>query len=285
MRIIWVHENLNRDPQAYSKFNLLVMFASVSLWKRNHPEDYTVIYVDPMTYELLERLGVISLWDEVIKIDFEKNFNKEVFWAGTKLQVLALQTEPCVIMDGDTLVFKPFKQHFKEGRVLVANYENGRGYYPTNLDPYVRKLSYRARWQTESCNVSFLYLPDPIFTQKYANLSIKFMEEFTKLKAPHSKYLIFAEQLLLRHLLDREKVEYIPIISTPWDCDKWQWESKPGEGIMSIEDRWNTFRHYGPLKAWYKKDDPDHPYKEETEMLLNCINFHTFIDLSSITRQ
>jgi len=120
LKVIWVYENINKKEDHYSKFNLLVMFASVSLWKRNHPEDTAWLYCDWMTKELLQKLGVTSLWDNIELIDFNSPVNKEVFWASSKLHVLSLQKEPVIILDGDTLVFKPFIHHFKHNQVLVS---------------------------------------------------------------------------------------------------------------------------------------------------------------------
>ena len=40
------------------------------------------------------------------------------------------------------------------------------------------------------------------------------MEEFTKAKAPNSQYLIFAEQLVLRHMIDRDKIKLRSLQST-----------------------------------------------------------------------
>jgi len=288
LKVIWVYENINKKEDHYSKFNLLVMFASVSLWKRNHPEDSAWLYCDWMTKELLEKLGVTSLWDNIELIDFNSPVNKEVFWASSKLHVLSLQKEPVIIMDGDTLVFKPFKHHFKPNQVLVSNLELGRGYYPSGLDPLIRQLSYkpRPRWKTEALNVSFLYLPDPDFTNLYAKLSLEMMEEFTKLNAPNSKYLIFAEQLLLRHLLDKHNIDYRPIISNAWDCDKWEWDKQnTNNGIWPIDDSQTNFWHYGPLKDFIKDDHELHPYDKEIKMLHNCINFHKFIDLSIVAKR
>lgn len=284
MKVIWVYENITREREQYSKFNTLLMLASVSLWKKNHPEDDTWLYCDNITHSLLKDLEVDSLYDNIQVIDFDnKAINKEHFWASSKLQVLSLQTEPVIIMDCDTLVFKPFKQHLVKDQILFANREFGRGYYPTAMDPLIRNLSYKARWQTDSVNVSFLYLPDPEFTRNYANLSLQLMEEFTSAKAPNSRYLIFAEQLLLKHLINKNNVENRAVISTEWDCNKWQWSKVETNGIWTIKESWQYFRHYGPLKKWYKSDnDKDHSYTEEMEMLRNCINFHKFIDLSSI---
>jgi len=286
LKIIWVYENITKQREEYSKFNTLLMLASVSLWKRNHPEDDTWLYCDELTHSLIKDIGVESLYDNIEIIDFKtRPIEKKNFWASSKLQVLALQKEPVIIMDCDTLVFKPFKNHLKENQVLFANREFGRGYYPTAMDPLIRALSYKARWQTDSVNVSFLYLPDPDFTREYANLSLRLMEEFTALKAPNSRYLIFAEQLLLKHLLNKNKIDHRAVISTEWDCNKWEWSKKETDGIWSIKDSWQWFRHYGPLKQWYKSNDPAHPYDVEMEMLRNCINFHKFIDLSSLSKR
>ena len=287
MKVIWVYENISKKREHYSQFNLLVMFASVSLWKRNHPEDRTFLYTDFMTKELLEKIGVTSLWDNVEVIEFNSPIDKSTFWASSKLHILSLQNEPVIIMDGDTLVYKRFKEHLKPNQVLVSNLELGRGYYPSGLDSYVRKLSYRPkpRWKSQALNVSFLYLPDPEFTKLYANLSLEMMKEFTDMNVPNSKYLIFAEQLLLRHLLDKHNVEYKPIIANPWDCDKWNWSKKQDDGIWSYEDSQVHFWHYGPLKDFYKEDHGLHPYDEEIKMLRNCINFHKFIDISHIAKR
>lgn len=283
MKIIWVFENIYKKEDSYSRMNILLMLASVRLWKKHHPEDTTYLYCDIITYSLLEKLEVLSLYDKVEIIDFEEKVNKEHFWASSKLKVLSLQTEPVIIMDCDTLVFKPFKQYLESDTVMYTNKEHGRGYYPTSIDPYVRKLSYKARWKTDSVNVSFLHLPDPKFTQEYANLSLQLMREFTELGVPNSKYLIFAEQLLLKHLLDKNKVKHKAVIKSEWDCNNWRWSEIETDGLWNIKESWSHFRHYGPLKKWYKKDDPDHSYKEEMEMLRNCINFHKLIDLSYIT--
>jgi len=284
LKVIWVYENIKRELSAFSKFNILVMLASASLWKKNHPEDRTVLYCDPFTYDFYKSIGVLSIYDEVEILAFDNQIDKKTFWASSKLEVLSRQTEPIIIMDGDTLVFKRVKELINPNEVMVSNFEIGRGYYPTSIDPYIRKLSYRPRWKTDSVNVSFLHLPDPEFTQYYAKLSLQLMDEFTKMEAPNSKYLIFAEQLLLKHLLDKHDIPHRGMLSTAWDCDAWEWSKTELSGLWTIKDSWKYYNHYGPLKQWYKADDPGFPYKKEIDMLLNCINFHKLIDLSMIEK-
>ena len=273
MRIIWVLENIDNDRQFYSKLNILLLLASVRLWKRNQPEDYCVLYADSMTRDLLHELKVHHFWDEISLYSPQRKINTKVFWAASKLEILAKQTEPVIIMDNDTLVFKPIKEHLDLTKVYVCNFEVGKGYYPTAIDPFVQQLSYKARWKTESVNVSFLNLPDPEFTMMYSNMSLKFMEEFTEMGVPHSQYLIFAEQLLLKHLLDKNKIEYNSILATNWDCKLWQWGEDHSKGIWSVNDSGLYFKHYGPLKSWIKKNLGDQNYEEEVKLLLNCINF------------
>ena len=277
MKVIWVLENIrdNHNSHDYyinSKLNVLLLLASVNLWRKNHPEDTCVLYADDITIDFFDKLKVLDFWHEVKLVPDTRKINKGIFWAQSKLQVLATVNEPVILMDNDTLVYKPFKHHLKDDQVLVTNFEYGRGYYPTAIDPYVRQLSYKRRWKTESINVSFLYLPDYKFTQNYAEISLNMMEELTALKAPNSQYLIFAEQMLLKQMLDENNIDYRSVISTYWDCDKWDWGKEHDRGIWRFYDSERYFKHYGPLKAYVKDSRGGQNYESEIKMLENCIN-------------
>lgn len=273
MKIIWVLENIENDIKFYSRLNILLLLASVRLWKRNNPEDNCVLYADKLTKEVLVKSNVHHFWDSIIEFNSNPNINKKVFWAASKLEVLAQQTEPIIIMDNDTLVFKPIKKYLDLSKVYVCNFEVGKGYYPTAIDPFVQKLTTKKRWKTNSVNVSFLNLPDPDFTRRYANRSIKMMEEFTAMNVPHSQYLIFAEQLLLKHILDEEKIPHSSIIATNWDCKKWEWGEDHHNGLWTMMESGLYFKHYGPLKGWIIESKADQDYDTEIKLLENCINF------------
>ena len=279
MKTIWVYENIQEDVKFYSKLNVALLLSSVTLWKRNHPTFECVLYCDSMTKSLLEELQVTHLWDSLILYKHELNIDRSIFWACNKVKVLSEQTEPCIILDHDTLVYKPMHQYLND-KVLVSNLENGKGYYPNNVDPYIRQLDYKPRWKPDSLNVSFLYFPDPIFLNMYATTSLQMMEDFTQLGVPDSQYLIFAEQLLLRHLLDRENIEYQSIISTNWECNKWDWGKKHSKGIWSIKDSYVHYHHYGPLKSQIINGSLE-DYNSELQNLLNCINIKG-LDLSNV---
>jgi hypothetical protein len=272
LRVIWVLENIEEDKKFYGKLNTLLLFASVTLWKKHHPDTYTVFYCDKMTYELFESIKVLHLWNEVNIYKHERKINRSVFWAASKLNVLAEQTEPVLLLDNDSLVHTNIDEYLKD-EVIVSNFEIGKGYYPSSLDTNIRNLTYKARWKSDSVNVSFLYLPDPTFTQEYAKLSLKLMEEFTVMEVPNSQYLIFAEQLLLKHLLDKNNIKHKSVISTYWDCQKWDWSEDHNKGIWNYPESNKYFFHYGPLKGYIKAETGDLDYQKEIDMLENCIGF------------
>lgn len=286
MKVIWVLENIksnknSRDYYINSRLNVLLLLSSVSLWKRFHPEDTCVLYGDDLTIDFFNKIKVLDFWDSIYPLPTSARINKDVFWASSKLQVLSVQTEPVIIMDNDTHVFTRIKDYLDLNKVYVCNLEVGKGYYPTAIDSYVQKLSYKARWQTTSVNVSFLNLPDPIFTKEYADLSLKLMEEFTEMNVPNSQYLIFSEQLLLAHLLSKKQIDFRSILRTYWDCKQWEWGSDHSKGIWSIYDSGKYFKHYGPLKGFILNNKGGENYDAEIKHLLNCIKFPN-LDLNSI---
>lgn len=286
MKVIWVLENIrkNYNTNNYyinSRLNVLLLIASVHLWRKNHPEDYCVLYTDDLTINLFNKLKVLDFWHSIQPLPTPRRINRDVFWAASKVEVLAQIDEPVIIMDNDAHVYKPIKHLLDNDTVYVCNYEVGKGYYPSGVDTYVQKLSYKARWKNESLNVSFLHLPDPVFTKMYAETSLQMMEEFTVLKAPNPQYLIFAEQLLLSHLLEKENIVNKSLISTDWDCKAWQWGENNDKGLWPIYESEMFFKHYGPLKGWIRDSRADQNYEREINHLLNCINLPK-LDLSII---
>lgn len=284
LEVIWVFENIQKSPSFYGKLDILLLLTSVSLWRRNHREDICVLYCDDMTYDILAKLKVVEFWHKVRPIPNQRRINKTVFWASSKLQVLSDVNEPTIILDHDTHVYKPLKPFLEMDKLYVTNLEKGENYYPNSTDLYVKQLSYKPRWQMDSVNVSFLNLPDANFTREYARLSLDLMEELTYLKAPNSQYLIFAEQLLLKQLLQEKSIPHKSIISTYWGCKKWDWTDNHQEGIWPIRDSYKFFKHYGPLKGKIKDSRDGENYAGELIHLLNCINMPN-LDLSIIPKK
>lgn len=274
MKIIWVLENIKKLDEYQGKFHTLLMLASVSQWKKYRPQDYTNLYCCQFTFDFLNKLDVLKLWDTVNIIDFvDDTIDKKVFWASSKLKILQQQTEPVIILDNDVIVYDDVVSHFEPDVTYVANLENGKGYYPLAYDEFVRRLSTKKRWKSDSVNVSLLHIPDVAFAQDYATKSIEMMREFTAMKVPNSQYLIFSEQLLLATLLREAKKQVKSIIASYWDCNLWWWKDYHDHGLWEYPESNKHFFHYGPLKRMYlNPKDKIKDYDKEVQKFVNCIN-------------
>lgn len=284
MKVIWVLENIQKNKVFYSRLNILMLLASVNLWRRNHREDTTILYADDITIDFLDRLKVLEFWHSIKPIPSSRRINKSVFWASSKLEVLSEIQDPIIMMDHDTHIYKPIKHLLDLNTHYVFSFEKGQGYYPTSVDPYIRQLSYKQRWNTDSVNVSFLNLPDPSFTRHYANISLQMMEELTALKAPNPQYLIFSEQLLLNQLLNTNNLPYKSLISNYWLCKESTWGEVHSNGLYSIEQSGMFLKHYGPLKPLILDSTEGQNYDREIAHLQNCINLPN-LDLKAFYRR
>ena len=254
-----------------------MMFTSVIQWKKYHPTFTTELHIDKLTYTVFNKLGVLDLWDNIEILAENKFINKNVFWASSKLQVLRNVNEPVVIMDNDFVVYKSFEKFLKDN-VVVAHDENGQGYYLGPMDPIVKQVrNIISRPKLDAINCSFLYFPDYKFTQSYSSTSLDLMSEFTRLKAPNSKYLIYAEQLLLKHLLDLHEIQYKTLIDTVYICDGSKWNGK-SNGLIKFEDAYKYYRHYWKEKTLIRENKDGFSYIEEEEQLDNIVKNRILIE-------
>ena len=256
MKVIWVYEDIGKLP--LSILDVTMLLTSTKLWGFYHPEDTRVLYCNLKLGNTLKSLGVLKSFDKVIILPTNEDFsvNTQVFWSFSKLKTLVQQTEPVILMDHDFIPLCRIKDSLDLSKVCYCNTEFATGYYPGNIDSYVKQLSLRVRWPEYSSNVSFLNLPDPEFTQYYAGTSIQVMEEFTKLKVPNSLYLIFAEQMVLKQLLQEQP--YQVLLRDVWNCKEHRWDSKNTEesGIWTLKEASRVkFHHYGPSKKHLVGDD------------------------------
>lgn len=226
-----------------------MLLASAKLWSIHCPEDTRVLYASRVLGTTIKSLGIPKLFHEIIPLYNLPFFpiDSSVFWSYPKLQVLSQVKEPVTLVDHDFMTFCNLRKVVDPGKVCYNFTEDAREYYPTIFDPYVKALSYKTRWPDTSANVSFLQLPDPEFTRFYAGTSLQIMEEFTRLKAPNSRYLILAEQMVLKHLLEGQ--DYQCLIKNKYICreERFGPELDPN-GIWTYQDSEKQFLHYGPVK-------------------------------------
>ncbi len=277
MKTLWVLENIKGKKSFYNKFDFLMMFASVVQWKKHHPDFHCVLYADKMTLEVITNLGARNLWDETQVLKTNKSINKRVFWAASKLQALRFLEEPTIIMDNDFVVYTSFKK-FLHQKVIVSHIEDGLNYYITPTDHFVKQVKHLInRYKQEAVNCSFVYFPDHKFMQHYAKTSLELMQELSRLKAPNSKYLILAEQLLLKHLMDLNEIKYIPLLDKIYNCLTNVYTNYT-KGLIKTNDQNLFFRHYWMDKPRIKENKKGFSLEEESNNLMNVIKNTVKID-------
>lgn len=270
MNTYWVYENITKQSSFYNKLDVLLLLCSSVLWKKHHPTFTTFLFCDELTLELLIKLNATELWDNIKLIEENTKINKQIFWAASKVEQLKHIQEPTILLDHDLLVFRSLEEYIKE-TPLFAHDENGEMYYPTSHDKIIAQTEdIISRPKPLAVNCSFVYFPSPSFANLYANTSIKLMERFTELEAPNSKYLIYAEQLTLKSLLDRESIEYNTLINEKWHCKELKFEPN-NKGIFSFEESQRYFRHYWLDKSKIKKSTEGFSFTEEIRILYNIL--------------
>ena len=259
-----------------------MLFASVKLWKKNHPEDTCVLYADSMTEGVIKDLSADYLWDEIRPLGDNKFIDKNIFWASSKLQALRYIEEPVTILDTDFLAYKPLNNLLR-GNITVAHDENGIGYYPGPLDPYIRQVRHLVnRPNHRSVNCCFVHIPDPTFTQYYAKNSLLLMEEFTKLRVPSSNYLVFAEQLYLKHLFDIHNIKYDTLLNQIWHCNDGHFYDNKKEGLLPKGEEHLYYRHYWMEKTMVRESAGGYVYEEEIKQLINILGKSTKVDIKKL---
>ena len=287
---IWVLENIKGDFSFFQKFNLLCLFASVSLWRKFHPQHHTTLYCDLMTKALLEELGVLDLWHDVDwrLLSKPSGINKKVFWAGSKPQILSELKEPVSIVDNDWIPFRSFEKEMQMAPVVYSHDEDGSRYYLNDKDWYVTMLEKTKLWSMNdmACNVSFLTFNDYEIQKQYADLSVQLMKEWSDLKIEDNRLIIFAEQKILKQILLRDNVEHMPLFKEVWSCRGEGWLPKSyginEHGAIHFRDELKNFKHYGVNKRKYKDNMRGYEYQPEVDFLYRCIRTCDVIDVKEL---
>lgn len=271
MNTYWVYENIKKQSSFYKKLDILLLLCSGYLWKKHHPTYNTVLYCDKLTETFLRSINSLNIWDEIKIIPENKHVDKSVFWASSKLEILRFAKAPCILMDHDFLVYKPFDKYLKKIPIFTQD-ENGERYYPTAYDPFIRQVNdLIPRPEPYAINCSFMYFTDTKFMNSYGQFSLQLMEKFSKLKVPNSKFLIFSEQLALKYLLDYHNIKYDTLLNEKWKPADGVYESND-KGIFSVEESLSIFRHYWLDKPKIRNSEEGFSFDSEVRILLNILS-------------
>lgn len=273
MNTYWVYENIRKQASFYNELDVLLLLSSASQWKRLHPNFQCILYADKLTIELLENLNTTNLWDNIRTLPDNKHIDKNVFWASSKLEVLRFIEGPSILMDHDFIVYRNLEKYLKD-KPFFAHEENGVGYYDTSWNPTINKVKdIINRPRPLAINCCFTYYPDDKFVNFYAKKSIELMEFFTKEKVPNSRFLIFAEQLLLKHLLDIHNIDYDTLLKEKWNAKNKVYEPSD-KGYFTFEESNLIYRHYWMDKPKIKESKEGFDLNQEITILKNILSRH-----------
>ena len=288
MEVVWVYENIHGQRKFYSRFNLLMLIASVSLWRKYHPDHKTVIYVDDLTNEVLEELKVRELWDSVRPLNYKENINRRKFWSGCKTKIISETKIPILLVDHDFLIFRNIDEYI--GKDILCTYDEiASNWYPGPNDVWGKKLTTRIEHLVNrASNVSLFYLPDPEFANKYGKQTLINHAEFTAMAEEEmtANHMIYSEQFMLRQWIERDNIPYKTLCKNIWDCKSIKYTSEVwDDGYWDLKEAFRYYRHYGMDKRAVLDNRPGYTYDGEIEYLYRCINAGKRINIQMLRQQ
>lgn len=266
MKAIWVIENCKNSDNFYSKQLVFLLLASVTLWKRYHPNHDTLLYLDNETYNKFKETPIFSFFKTIITTQYSTTIDKSVFWSIPKSKVISEIDDSFVMIDHDFLIFKNIDEYLKD-KVLYSYDEKTNGWYFGLTEKENLSLTYPIKQiVNKAANVSLLYFPDYKFANEYGKRVMLNSTEFSNMNIPKERcgnYCLLSEQLMLKQWLVERNIPHNTLSKNIWDCK----EAKPSKtlndrGIWNYKESILYYKHYGVEKIKLTNYD----------YLLRCIN-------------
>lgn len=285
MEVIWVLENVKKSISFYSKLQIWMIVASVSLWKKYHPNHKTVFYCDVMSHEILFTLGLLGMWDEVRSLSYPEKINREIFWSSPKTKIISETEIPLLVIDHDFLIFKNIDEYLKD-EVLYSYDERADNWYPSKNDVFNKRLSNPIPWNINlAANVSLFYLPDPKFAQRYGKQTLQNHEELTAMNNPliTTNHMIMSEQFMLKQWLVIENIPHNCLSKNLWDCKTVNFYNQINDrGIWDLKESLLYYKHYGAEETRIREKTSPTSYENVVSFLKRCINAGKLINLEDL---
>lgn len=214
MRVVWTwydmgHVISGRGPETRLRISMLL--GSIFSWKRIYPDDTTVLYCDKETFDtlfkegsILERYADVGI-SEVYILDFptiqEKYQISSETWAWPKIYTAALQNEPFVELDVDTLLLQEFSRD--NTLKVYLSYKPGQVRFVHFIDLYA-KAGYFMKPGNLAIHPAFVYYPNPVVA-KYLFVLSRDILRFSQ-NEPYAAHC--AEEFMLGELLEKFQIPF-----------------------------------------------------------------------------
>lgn len=290
MEIVWVFENTKKSDDWNSRLNFMMLFASVSLWRKYNPTHYTILYADSHVKKIINKTSTENLWHEVR--EFDDNYgdiDKLSFWSSCKTKIISEIKVPTLMVDHDSLIFRNMDEYIGNS-IFYAYDEFAKGYYPTETDEWNLQLKNPIKYIVDrAANVSLLYFSDVDFAHRYAEITLENHVHLSSINDfnTNANYMILSEQLMLRQMLVEEKKSFFPLCKNIWDCNTVGFtENIDSIGKWDLKMATKNYKHYGlkkgKLKSAYFQRNSKKYYDDEYNFLKRCINAGRLINSNEL---
>lgn len=283
METIWVLENVIRDKSFYNRLRVLLLVASVCLWRKYHPKHKTVFYGDDMSLDMIRDLQIENLWDELRPLSYPEKIDRKVFWSSPKTKIISQTDIPLLLIDHDFLIFKNIDEYINSDLLFTYN-EYASNWYPPENDSFNQRLSTPIKYVNNlAANVSLFYLPDPVFANAYGLQTLKNHEEFTAMNNPMitTNHMILSEQLMLKQWLCEQNIPHKSLSKNLWDCKKLNYmDDEIENGIWNKQESLLSYKHYGVEERRLNNGTGD--YDGTIHFLYRCINASNLINTNQL---
>lgn len=285
METIWVLENVIKHRSFYNRLRVLLLVASVCLWRKYHPKHKTVFYGDDMSLDMIRDLRIENLWDELRLLSYPEKINRKVFWSSPKTKIISETKIPILLVDHDFLIFKNIDEHLSSDLMFTYN-EIANNWYPPKTDPFVQMLSTPINYVNNlAANVSLFYLPDPEFAREYGLQTLANHEEFTAMNhyMVTTNHMILSEQFMLRQWLTERNIPHKSLSKNLWDCLRVTYSDLEIEnGIWTKEESLLNYKHFGVEEHRILEEQPGYSLSDTIDYLYRCIKASKLVDCDEL---
>lgn len=271
MKVVWVYRDYRHAPERYrskvagdceiiSDREFRTFSGCLATWQLLAPKLIRTLYVDQSIYNFFNKKGILGRFDEIHVVNFEKELDNKwpgiTFFAAPKLWVISQQKEPFILVDTETMLFKPLSEWYHNDYHFITYEETN----PIRIEHWtsedfvqygkIRKElgSYGIYLQPSyMINAGLTSWPDVNIANAVGNLMLTVCEKVCLSKTPFRFKWTFCEESIIRSLIYRYVPEsLVHIHSLDWkNLEFVEWSSPETVPHVYEDFKWWAAHHPG----------------------------------------
>jgi hypothetical protein len=252
---IWSFRNCN--PKGIKALDLILPLFSVIMWKRNHPNHKTKVYLDKDYFDKFTKNDILQFWDEFVILDPIEGLNIEHIWSISKFEAINREDGPFVLLDGDLIALSNFNDlKFFDHEISVPLLEE-----TSNTDQYAyldpadaAEFGGLSRdefiWDEFADNMSIVFWNHSELKEKYLAYFQKYLSAILDKPLGENPlgYLLFIEQKIFYELCKSLNVNKKYLLKDAHKISTGEKLPNVTNGEIPLEDSHHYVIHYGTSK-------------------------------------